>query len=114
MQAGRLRNRVTIQRPVRIQNDSGEVIVDTWTDVAPVWAAIESVTGREYMASTEFRANVTHRIRIRYRADVDATHRVVDARGTIYSIDAVLPVRGLQRELQLMCSSGVVTEGGQP
>jgi len=114
MQAGRLRYRVSIQRPLRIQNDAGEVIVDQWSEIAKVWAAIEPVSGREYMASTEYRAGITTRIRIRWRSDVDASARVVGPDGTVYSIDVAMPVKGLTRELHLMCSAGVITEGGQP
>ncbi|MGF6932977.1 SPP1 family predicted phage head-tail adaptor [Paraburkholderia sp. UCT70] len=114
MQAGKLRYRVSIQRPLRIQNDAGEVIVDQWAEIARVWAAIEAISGREYMASSEFRAGITTRIRIRWRSDVDATARVVAGDGTIYSIDVAMPVKGLTRELHLMCSTGVITEGGQP
>lgn len=114
MRAGPLRYRVSIQKPVVLRNDSGEVIVDSWSEVAKVWAAIEPISGREYMASTEFRAGITTRIRIRWRADVDAACRVVADDGTVYSIDAALPVKGLTRELALMVSAGVITEGGQP
>jgi SPP1 family predicted phage head-tail adaptor len=99
---------------VKLKSDAGEVIVDRWSEFAKVWAAIEPVSGREYMASSEFRAGITTRIRIRWRADVDASVRVVDSIGTVYSIDAALPVRGLTRELHLMCATGVITDGGQP
>jgi SPP1 family predicted phage head-tail adaptor len=114
MRAGTLRYRVSLQRPVRLKDDTGEVIVDQWAEIDRVWAAFEPVSGREYLASSDFRASVTTRIRIRWRPDVDATARVVADDGTVYSIDAALPVRGLQRELHLMCSTGVITEGGQP
>lgn len=114
MRAGTLRYPVSLQKPVRLMNDTGEVIVDQWAEFAKVWAAIEPVSGREYLASSEFRAQITTRIRIRWRPDVDASARVVADDGTVYSIDAAMPVRGLTRELHLMCSSGVITEGGQP
>lgn len=115
MRAGTIRYRISLQRPVVIRNDTGEVIVDQWVEFASVWAAIEPVSGREYLSSSEFRAQITTRIRIRWRPDVDATTRVVTQDdGTVYSIDAALAVRGLTRELHLMCSTGVITEGGQP
>lgn len=114
MRAGTLRYRVSLQRPVVLKNDVGEVIVDSWSEIAKVWAAIEPIKGSEYLTSSEFRSQVLTRIRIRWRADVDATVRVVTDDGTVYSIDAAMPVKGLTRELHLMCSSGVITEGGQP
>jgi SPP1 family predicted phage head-tail adaptor len=113
MRAGTLRNRVSLQRPVVVKNDMGEVIVDDWSEIAKVWAAIEPVKGSEYFTASEFRSHVITRIRIRWRPDVDGTVRVVNG-DTVYTIDALLSVRGLTRELHLMCSCGVVTEGGQP
>lgn len=114
MRAGTIRSRISLQRPVRIKDDTGEMIVDQWSEFAKVWAAVEPITGREYMAASEFRASTTTRIRIRWRPDVDASMRVVADDGTVYSVDAVLPVRGLTRQIHLMCSTGVITEGGQP
>lgn len=113
MQAGRLRHRVTIEYPLKIQNESGEVIVDTWRELATVWAAVEPIAGREYLTASEIRAGVTTRIRMRYRDDITPEMRATHD-GVIYSIDAVIPINLLGRELHLMCSSGIVTEGGQP
>ena len=60
---------------------------------------------------------MTTRIRVRWRDDIDSTWRVIHSRKTgqtIYNIDAVLPRYEGMSEMQLMCSSGVVTDGGQP
>jgi SPP1 family predicted phage head-tail adaptor len=114
MRAGRIRYRVSIQKPVVLKNDSGEVIVDRWVEVARVWVAVEPISGSEYMTASQFRASITRRLRMRWRPDIDSSMRVVADDGVIYSIDTVMPTRGLTRELQLMCSSGVITDGGQP
>ncbi|WP_459252743.1 phage head closure protein [Paraburkholderia sp. RL18-103-BIB-C] len=114
MQAGRMRYRLTFEKPVRIRDESGEVIVDQWIEAFKVWGAVEPLTGREYMASAEFRPGVSTRIRVRWRDDLDTSLRVVHQDGTVYDIVAVLPVQGLHKEAQVMCGSGVVTEGGQP
>ena len=112
--AGPYRYQVKIQRPdVVTDMNSGEAIVVQWLDVAKVWAAIEALTGREWMASAEFRPNVTTRIRIRWREGIDASMRILH-REKIYGIDAVLPQYQGMSEIHLMCTTGVVTEGGQP
>ena len=43
MQAGRLRHRVTLEYPLKSQDESGEVIVDTWRELATVWASVEPI-----------------------------------------------------------------------
>jgi SPP1 family predicted phage head-tail adaptor len=113
IQAGPLRHRVTIQTPVVQTADTGEAIVTEWLDLCEVWAAIETLSGREWLASAEFRPGVTTRIRIRWRADVGADMRVLHG-STVFGIDAVLPQWQGMSELHLMCTDGIVTDGGQP
>nr|WP_132452323.1 phage head closure protein [Paraburkholderia sp. BL8N3] len=88
-------------------------MVDSWVEAFTVWGSIEPLTGREFMTAAEFRPGVTTRIRVRWRNDLDTTLRV-NHDGVLYNIDAVLPVQGLHKEAQVMCGSGVITEGGQP
>ncbi|MEM5297655.1 phage head closure protein [Burkholderia sp. JPY481] len=113
IKAGPLIHRITIQRPVVDQDESGTPFVREWQEVAEVWAGIEPLSGREWLASAEFRSDVTTRIRIRWREDIDASMRVLH-HGVIYRIDAVLPQYQGLSEVILMCSTGAVTEGGQP
>lgn len=122
LKSGPLRYRVTIQRPEVETNESGEAVVTGWVDFAYVYAAIEALSGREWLASAEFRPGVTTRIRIRWRDGLDASMRVLHyarhgdepPRLTVYAIDAVIPQWQGMSEIQLMCSDGVITEGGQP
>lgn len=126
IKAGPLNQRITIQRPVvMVDSASGEPLVDAWEDLPvdpEVWAAIETLKGMEYLASAEFRAGVTTRIRVRWRDDLTSAMRVlfrlmkgdVLVRETVYEIQSVLPQYESMSEVQLMCSDGVITEGGQP
>ncbi|CAB3758576.1 phage head closure protein [Paraburkholderia humisilvae] len=126
IKAGPLNQRITIQRPVvRVDPASGEPLVDAWEDlpVDPVvWAAIETLKGMEYLASAEFRAGVTTRIRVRWRDDLTSAMRVlfrlmkgdVLVRETVYEIQSVLLQYQSMSEVHLMCADGVITEGGQP
>ena len=100
MRAGMLRHSVTLQRFQQGQDAYGGP-VETWEDVATVWASLEAMSGREFFASQQAQSEVTQRIRIRYRADVTADMRVIH-NGKVFNIVAPLPDnRG--RELVLMC-----------
>lgn len=106
MEAGRLRHRVTLQSYTATRDpDTGDVIRD-WEDVATVWAAIEPLSTREFIASAATQSKVTTRIIIRQRA-VDHTMRAVH-NGRIYNIEGVLadPNSGLEY-VTLACSEGV-------
>ena len=111
--AGGLEQRVTVQRPEVDVDDSGEASVVRWIEVATVWAEIKPLSGREWLASAEFRPGVTTRIRIRWLEGVNASMRVLHG-ATVYGIDAILPHYLGRPEILLMCGDGVVTEGGQP
>lgn len=114
IKAGPLRYRVHLQQPVVQTADDGEPVITDWVDVCPpIFAAIESLSGREWMASAEFRPDVQTRIRIRWRTGITSAMRVVHG-STIYNITAVLPKLEGMSEVHLYCGSGVITQGGQP
>lgn len=103
MKAGPLRHRITIQQkqtPVT-QNDYGEEVI-TWSEVDTVWAAVEPLSGREFLEAQRAGAEVTTRIRIRHRDGILPEMRVVwDSH--IYDIENVIPIEERQREIHLMC-----------
>lgn len=103
--AGDFNYRVTLQRPVKVEQDNGEVTI-TYSDAAAVWAAIfQASAGREGKAAdapqqVEVR---THDIRIRWRGDVDAGWRV-KFRDRLFAIVGINDVGQARTELQLQCS----------
>lgn len=103
MQAGALQDLVTLQQNAPTQATGGAP-VDVWSDLADTpttWGAIEPIGGREFFDAARVNADITHRIRIRYRADVTERMRaVVGVR--IFDIEAVLEMVR-HRELHLMC-----------
>jgi SPP1 family predicted phage head-tail adaptor len=105
MDAGRLDKRVKIQAQTTTRNAIGEP-VKTWTDVATVWAAIEPFQGREFWAQQQIQSELTHRVRIRFRAGVTAAHRVLYG-SRVFAIRSVLSPQERREELQLMCVEGV-------
>lgn len=107
MRAGDLRHRVLLQRAEPGQDPESGAIVDRWVDVASVWAAIEYLSARDFIAAQAAQSQVVARIVIRFRSDVVDTMRILH--GTkIYAIAGVLPDKETGREyLTLPCSQGV-------
>jgi len=106
MNIGKLRQRITIQRKSRDEDDSGYPIpkpdTEEWEDVATVWAAREPLRGREFFAAAAVQYEKTVRFRIRYRKGIKPGMRVL-CDGVAYEIYAVLDdVHGDRTETHLM------------
>lgn len=90
MRVGKLRHRVTIEKPVRAQDPDTGAIEDDWQEVATVWASVEPLSAKEFVAAQATQSEVEARIKMRSRSDVDATMRILH-RGQIFNIAGVLP-----------------------
>jgi SPP1 family predicted phage head-tail adaptor len=110
MQAGYLDQRITLQARSASRDAMGGEVV-TWADVATVWAAAEPLRGREYFAAQQVQAETQIRFRIRYRAGIVLTMRVL-WRAQPYDIQAVIDPYGRKTSLELMCSTAGVRDGG--
>ncbi|MDL1909696.1 head-tail adaptor protein [Chloroflexi bacterium CFX6] len=103
MNIGKLRRRVKIyDKGTVTRNGPGEEIPAYDALVATVWAAVEPMSGREFIEATQVQADVTIRIRIRYRNDIRPEMRVVEGTHT-YHIESALDQFGEHRETWLMC-----------
>lgn len=104
--AGSLRHCVRIDHLVS-SRDSDGVLQESWEPVATVWASIEPLSAREFVAASAVQSKVTARITIRHRDDIEPNMRVVH-RGQTYNIEGVLPDKesGLEY-LTLPVSTGV-------
>lgn len=94
---GRLSKRVTLLRPVRTQDAAGQPAT-TWQAVATVWAEVLPLRSAERFAAAAVQQENTLKIRIRRRADVDATWRLEYA-GRGHDITGVLPYGDAHTEL---------------
>jgi SPP1 family predicted phage head-tail adaptor len=63
--AGKLRERVTVQIASGATNTLGETVL-TWANSTAVWASVEGVSAREALAAGQQDVTVTHRVRLRY------------------------------------------------
>lgn len=114
--AGKLRHRIVIQFPNGTQSPQSGGYSDAWADLGKVWAAIEPVSAREFVASQSENAKITTRIVIRYRDDINASMRIYHpAKDKYYNIEGLLADKesGLEY-LTLPCSEGIRYLKGNP
>ena len=103
MKAGQLDQRVTVERFSRTEDELGQPI-ESWAPLFTCWAAVEPLTGREFIAAQAAQSEVTARIRMRFRPWMTAEDRVIH-NGTTYNIVSLVDVRSENRELVLMCKA---------
>jgi len=101
MHIGDLRRRITIQQQSSIQDSYGEP-VNTWTDIATVWASVNPINGREFFAGMQVKSEITTRITIRYLSTVKSSMRAI-YRDITYDIQSVIDLNERHREMELMC-----------
>ncbi len=105
MQSGKLRHRVSLLIPTYTQNQNTGEMTATWSDSTKLWASIEPLSGREFIAAQSGQSKVNARFKIRYRSDVNYTMRILDD-ATVYKIEAVLPDKKNGKEyLTIMVST---------
>jgi head-tail adaptor len=108
MKAGRLRHRMRIERPDPTSRDGFQGEVKNWTPVVEVDAAIDAITGREFMAADRELAGITWRITLREIPDVkvEPGWRGVDVdNASTYDFIAILPSHA-RNDLTLAATSG--------
>ncbi|KVL39793.1 head-tail adaptor protein [Burkholderia sp. MSMB1835] len=92
MKAGKLKERIVIERPSGEENENGEPLPGAWVVHARPWADVLFVNGKEHVVSGAVRGSTVASMRIRYRAGIDEQMRV-RYDGRLYDITAVLPAR---------------------
>lgn len=101
MRAGSLDQRITLQQPVLSRDDYGHETI-SWQPAATVWANVQALRGREYFAAAAVQKELTIKIKIRHRADIANTWRILH-KGATYNIEAVIPLGRLEYQ-ELMCN----------
>jgi SPP1 family predicted phage head-tail adaptor len=101
-QPGKLIHRITIQRPVETQDSLGAT-VQSWQNLANVWASIEPLSAREQFNLHSTYTAATHKIGMHYIAGVTAKCRVLF--GTrAFDIESVINPEERNEDLNLVCS----------
>jgi len=101
MKSGDYRNYVEILKRTVAQDESGQEHA-TYSTRAKVWAAIEPLQGRLALFAQQVEPQYSHRIRIRYLAEMSTTDRVVHG-NTTYEIVAIINPDNRNEELHLSC-----------
>ena len=65
MNAGTLRDRVTVQQATENRNRLGESISE-WATFTEVWASVQGVSAREFLLAGQQQVEVSHRVKMRY------------------------------------------------
>jgi SPP1 family predicted phage head-tail adaptor len=106
--AGVLRHRVQLQAPIKTQDPISGAIVETWANVAKIWAEIVPSSAREFVAAGAEQSEVRGRATIRYRADVDSTMRFLYRNKTYAILGAMPDAESLKGHITLMIGEGVI------
>ena len=105
MCAGLMRNRVQLQRRIKVP-DGGGGYTHVWETFAVVWAYIKPLSGNESLVAMQLEASVTHDVIMRHRPDLAPEDRVV-YKTRAFHIRSVINIEERNRWLQLRCEEGV-------
>lgn len=101
MEAGSLRESITIKQRVSTQDGYGAV-ADTWSTVCTTRASFSPLAGREYFFARQMNSPAEAKFTIRYRAGINEDMRIAH-RGSDYHIISVVNVGGIRKELLMYC-----------
>lgn len=104
--AGRMDRRIIIQQRTDTEDARGE-LVPTWATWATVWAQKQPLRGREFFSAGQMQTPADVRYRIRWRAGVLPTMRVLDGGVPHDIVGDPIDVDGAGVVLELMCTTGV-------
>jgi SPP1 family predicted phage head-tail adaptor len=88
MDAGTLRERVTVQQATENRNRLGETLLE-WSAFAEVWANVQGVTARELLSAGQQQVEISHRVRMRYLSGLTSKMRL-SWRGRTLEIISIL------------------------
>ncbi|WP_417848373.1 phage head closure protein [Thalassoglobus sp.] len=101
MRAGELRHLVTIQQRSVTRDDFGAES-EVWTTFSQVWAKVQPLSGQELEHAQAMHSETTHKITIRYLADMTPEMRIQHDSRTL----EILSIKNLDErsiQLELLC-----------
>ena len=104
----KLRERITIEKPVHTPDGSGGQTTIYIQHAGPVWAQIKPSGGKERFFAQKREMNITHKITIRYWSDVKillAEMRVIH-KSRIFKIIHIINRDERERWIDLLCEEG--------
>lgn len=109
MTAGKLRDRITIERQTETTDEYGNT-VGAWSALFSVWADMRETPGKERVEAGRVEASRTATIRIRrsvQSAGITEADRLI-ARGATWNIRSISQVTAKGAMLELLCEGGGV------
>lgn len=106
IQAGQLRERITIQAVVRTRDRAGQPVASTSTLAADVPADVVSLSGVEIVQGQQVTGVATHRVFLRHRSGITPQHQIA-WRGRTLGIVAVRDADNRRRLLSIDCKEAV-------
>lgn len=88
MDAGVLRERVTVQQATESRNRLGESVLE-WSTFAEVWASVQGVSAREYLLAGQQQVDISHSVKMRYLTGLSQKMRL-SWRGRTLEIISIL------------------------
>ena len=105
IRAGKLKQRIEIQKEERVRQPGGSYETD-WVSFLDSWARIVPLSGTERYTAQQVQSELSHRVEMRYQEGIKPQMRVKYGERT-FDIEAVLNLEEANRELHLMCSEVV-------
>jgi SPP1 family predicted phage head-tail adaptor len=105
MRSGNLKHKVEIQSYSQTTNDFGEVTKGYYV-FKTVYSSITPISGKEYFASKQVNAEVSHKIEFRFVDGVLPTMRIVYG-ARVFNIESVINIREENKTLQIMAVEAI-------
>ena len=101
IEIGAMRHRITFQQPIKTPDGhKGHTV--KWQDMVTAWASVEPLSGREYFYSHQIKAELTHRVKTRYRTDITVKMRIKH-RDRVLDIESIIDKKEKHEELEILC-----------
>ena len=95
--AQELNRKITFRKVTITQDPNTGEMIETWADFVSVFAKIEPLVGREYLAAAAIQAEDTTKFTMRHRGDINAAMRIVFD-GKLFNITSIQNIRSANRE----------------
>lgn len=106
MRSGNLRHKITFQTIGSTTNDFGEIGQGNYQDFKTVWSSITPISGKEtFLANKDF-ATVTHKIKIRFIAGLNASMQI-DYMGRKFKIMNIRNFGEMGKELEILAEEHI-------
>jgi SPP1 family predicted phage head-tail adaptor len=109
MNPGLFRHRITLLKMVVTEDEIGQQI-EEWQPIRTCWAAIKTVSGREYFTAASVQAERTYRFIIRYTPGINETMKI-DYQGRLFDIQSVLNDDEGKKTLTIIATERVAADG---